>query len=392
MNKRSDYKSKTSRRIIALSCERRWYCYMFSEELIKIIEKYFDKNSQQVNHINSDIQDIIKQLSDFRDILGDCLKELLCNNENTDELYNDIKLLNTEISMVKPLPVTILNLTEQEIAEELDPISPIILKPVKLYLCEDNICPVCGCSMDETHTVYSENNYDRKLISSYRCNCCNRFFVCDYVIDEIDISKTNLQIIKDYYFKIPEIDIEQVIVLKNSLPCSSQHHTRDLTAKIPILDENCESQYVEVRASYCFDCKRFTILKDDFDKISDIVTCKVIDETSIYKNYPTEHTHEQENDVSILKLYGYNVQTKKNISDQQRHIILSSIIEAGIMTRRQVIDLIETNMKRKSTRPDCELAVQKWQDDINFVNTYKTEELPKVVLDKIVLKYKNQNQ
>lgn len=367
---------------------------MFPEKIVKILQKYQTSNTNELKSINNNISEIINQLKSIRSNLSKELSELVNNdsvNDKEQELLDDTKTLRNYIQSIQLLEIENIlsnNISSEEIAKELDSISPIILKPVKLYLCEDNICPVCGCSMDETHTVYSENNYNRKLISSYRCNCCNRFFVCDYVIDEIDISKTNLQIIKDYYFKIPQIDIEQVIVLKNSLPCSSQHHTRDLTAKIPILDENCESQYVEVRASYCFDCKRFTILKDDFDKISDIVTCKVVDETSTYKNDSTEQTHEQENDVSILKLYGYNVQTKKNISDQQRHIILSSIIEAGIMTRRQVIDLIETNMKRKSTRPDCELAVQKWQDDINFVDTYKKEELPKVVFDKIVLKYK----
>jgi len=204
-------------------------------------------------------------------------------------------------------------------------------------------------------------------------------------------SPINVQDIKEFYDVIPDIDINSVIVLKSTLLCSAKHRTQDLTAKIPVLDKNCESYYVEVRASYCFDCQHFTILKDDFDKISDIVTCKVVDETSMYKSDESQQNHEQDNDISILKLYGYNVQTKKNISEQQRHVILSSIIEAGIMNRRQVIDLIETNMRRKSTRPDCALAVQKWKEDIEFVNTYKTEDLPKVVFDKIVQKYSQLN-
>ena len=61
------------------------------------------------------------------------------------------------------------------------------------------------------------------------------------------------------------------------------------------------------------------------------------------------------------------------------------------MDRRQVVDLLEINIKRKSTRPDCELAIQKWKEDIDFVNAYKTEDLPKVVFDKIVLKYRKLN-
>lgn len=183
------------------------------------------------------------------------------------------------------------------------------------------------------------------------------------------------------------MDINSVIVLGNTLKCSFNHNINDITAQIPVLNENGELYYVETRASYCSVCNRFTILKDDFDKISDIVTCKVIDETSSCKPGDQAQTNETENDGSILKYYGYNVQTQKNISEQQRHIILSSVIEADIMTREQVVDLLNINIKRKSTRPDCQLAIQKWKEDINFVNTYKTEELPKVVFDKIILKY-----
>lgn len=38
------------------------------------------------------------------------------------------------------------------------------------------------------------------------------------------------------------------------------------------------------------------------------------------------------------------------------------------------------------------LAIQKWQDDIDYVNSYKTDDLPEVVFDKIVLKYRHCEQ
>ncbi len=60
-------------------------------------------------------------------------------------------------------------------------------------------------------------------------------------------------------------------------------------------------------------------------------------------------------------------------------------------TQESRIKLSESiNIKRKSTRLDCALAVQKWQDDIKFVNTYKTEDLPEVAFDKIIFKYRNE--
>lgn len=172
------------------------------------------------------------------------------------------------------------------------------------------------------------------------CSACHRYFVTKDIIDTIRIDKTNIKLLEDYYHHIPSLDINSVIILSNTLKCSFNHHTDDITAKIPVLDKNGEIYYIETRASYCPVCNRFTILKDEFDKIADIVTCKVIDETSSCKPSDQTQTNEAENDGSILKYYGYNVQTQKNISEQQRHIILSSVIEAGIMSRGQVVDLL----------------------------------------------------
>ena len=363
---------------------------MFSEELVKIIQKYFDKNSQQVNCINEDIQDIIKQLSDFRYILGDHLKELLCNNENTDDLYADIKLLNSEIATIKPLPTTILNLTEQEIADEITP--PIFDKKVYPYLVSDDICPFCNCKMSR-HLVHYQRLVDSNLknedVMWNRCPACKRLFVLDYDAEEFDFNGTNVVLNEEKYQKIPPVDIYSVIVLSNTLNCSANHNTDDLVAKIPVLNEDGEISYLKINASYCYDCKRFTILKNDFIAIKDIVMCKVIDETSDYSNN-SENEFDMDQRRSILFQYGYNVQTKKNLSEIQRHIILSSIIEAQIMNRSDVINHTNTLIERGSKIPSWNNATQKWKEDKQFVSEYKSDSLPEVIFNNIVLKYKTQ--
>lgn len=366
---------------------------MHLEEIIELLKKYQNEYwyPQTIEEINKSIQNITNTLKDVQTYLSNKLYEIntsdfIEDGGESEIQYDDIKSIKKQMKEIKGIcPMIPVNKPCHEDAEI------IFDKNVRIYVTSDSLCPLCNYKLSP-YTIYYQRNVNNKInsesVSWYRCSACHKLFALDYETEDFDFSDTNIILDKRFCDTIPPIDINSVIVLGNTLKCSFNHNINDITAKIPVLNESGEIYYVEIRASYCSVCDRFTILKDEFDKISDIVTCKVIDETSSYKTGGQTQTNETENDGSILKYYGYNVQTQKNISEQQRQIILSSVIETGIMSRRQVVDLLEINIKRKSTRPDCQLAIQKWKEDINFVNTYKTEELPKVVFDKIILKYK----
>lgn len=374
---------------------------MFPDELIQILQKYKEETGLlYIEDLNKNFKRTIKLLKDLRNHLADKQYDIntsdyLSDKSECDVLSDDISLLKQQIQYyIKLQEATRINTDfTTETSEEIMPTSLVMPKPVKLYLCEDNVCPSCNSSMDETYTRYKENNtgsFVTRTIDTYRCDCCNRFFVCDYVINNIDLENTNLIIDRKFYNKIPPIDIRSVLVLKSTLKCFS-HRTETFLAQIPILDEDGNIFYHSLDASYCFECNRYTILEDDFNAIKDIILCKIVDDTYI-NNQESSNNFNIEKDCSVLKYYGYNVQTKKSISKQQRHIILSSLIESGIMSRRQVIDHIKVLIQRGSKIPSWREATQKWKDDIEFVNTYKIEDLPKVVFDKIVLKYKKSNQ
>lgn len=139
-------------------------------------------------------------------------------------------------------------------------------------------------------------------------------------------------------------------------------------------------------ALYCFDCKKFTILKENFNSIKDIIMCKIIDETVESKLAKNDEI-EIEQKKSLLYYYGYNVQTQKNLSEKQRQIILSSIIEANIMNRRDISNHLITLINRGSKVPKWKTATQKWKQDKEFVSNYKLGSLPSVIFDKIIKKY-----
>ena len=160
----------------------------------------------------------------------------------------------------------------------------------------------------------------------------------------------------------------------------------DIIANIPVMYSDEDIRLIPVCASYCKECRRYTMLKDDFKKITGIIMCKVIDETTTSTNTSlSELGIEPKN--SILYQYGYNVKSKIDLPDKERHIILASLVEAKIATRMQIMDHLTILIERGSKRQNWKEATEKWKQDKYFVQSYKTENLPNVIFDKIILGY-----
>ena len=189
-----------------------------------------------------------------------------------------------------------------------------------------------------------------------------------------------------------QLDLYDLIVLSNTLKCSyGEHQTVDIIAQIPVINSNGDLELFSVQASFCNQCKRYTILKDDFKRINGNIMCKVIDETLL-----SERDSDDEIDIeqrkSVLYTYGYNVKAKTNLSSIQRHIILASVIEARILNRRQIADHLTILIERGSKIPRWKDATNKWKEDKYYVQEYKTENLPKVIFDRIILRHKRYPQ
>lgn len=186
---------------------------------------------------------------------------------------------------------------------------------------------------------------------------------------------------------IPSIDIYSVIVLSNTYKCSSNHNTKDLIGKIPILNRQGRLTYKKVNISYCFDCKQFTMLKSDYLSIKDHIMCQVIDKTDEYSKN-SKNNYNGWNQQSIISQYGYNVNSQKNLSSQQRQTILASLIEADVLNRNDIINHIEWIIQNHENRPTHRQAIQKWKEDVEFVKNYKTGDLSNVIIEQLILKYK----
>lgn len=253
-----------------------------------------------------------------------------------------------------------INLSIEKIKCELNSVNSVISEKLKHLINSDEIS-------DEEIELLNDSRSLRKYI--HTINTIN----FDYNINEgIEQEK--------------QLDIFSLIVLSNTLKCSFNHQTMDIIANIPVMYSDEDIRLIPVCASYCKECRRYTMLKDDFKKITGIIMCKVIDETTTSTNTSlSELGIEPKN--SILYQYGYNVKSKIDLPDKERHIILASLVEAKIATRMQIMDHLTILIERGSKRQNWKEATEKWKQDKYFVQSYKTENLPNVIFDKIILGY-----
>lgn len=199
---------------------------------------------------------------------------------------------------------------------------------------------------------------------------------------------------KEEQENIRELGIYDVIVVNSILKCSlSNHDFEDVCVFIPILEKSCNIIYLSVLVSYCRNCNQYIMLKDTFDQIDGIILCQVVDESKLYDE--STNLNDDEIDTaqkqSILYKYGYNVNAQSNLSGKQRQIILSTVIEAGLMTRMQVSSHLSTLIARGDKIKRWKEATSKWKQDKYYVQHYNSNDLPRIITDKIILKYKYKN-
>lgn len=193
----------------------------------------------------------------------------------------------------------------------------------------------------------------------------------------------------DYADEIePVLSLYDVIVLNNTLACDLNHKIYDITVALPVLNENGDINNITVLASYCEDCNRYTITKDVFNNINGVLMCQVIDKTSTYTDV-IESDIEIDQHESLLYRYGYNIKTSKNLSTKQRHIIIASLVESGIMTRNQISDHLTMLINRGEKIESWKDATDKWKQDRYYIQSYKTYNLPSVITNRILLQYQN---
>ena len=75
------------------------------------------------------------------------------------------------------------------------------------------------------------------------------------------------------------------------------------------------------------------------------------------------------NAESLLRAEGYTVSQREGLSDYERQAILRRVISNNKMSKRQVIDHIELQIKLRSGNRMYDIAISKWNRDLAFLRS-----------------------
>lgn len=298
---------------------------------------------------------------------------------NYDSLFNDTIINEGDLHMIPEYiqniilrydkevcnEISAINLAIERIKDSLKVINEVISSDLFSYMKSDKIF-----DKEKENQLLQDAQTLREFISS---------------IDNVHESKVVKKSQMITFHK--NLSIQDIIVLKTTQKCKHEsHEMQDVIAKIPVLYDTCDVQCLDVQLAYCKTCGKYYMLKSDFDMISGIILCQVVDQT-------TNSTNNQDDNFialqkqSVLYRCGYTVSSQRKLSAEARRIILCSVIESRLMTKFEIKDHLNMLIERGSKIPSWENAVVKWKFDKKFINDYQQENVPQIVYEKIVLKY-----
>lgn len=378
---------------------------MFPKEIVEIIQKYQTLNCS-IKNINDHIESILSELSEINNNITEQLYFMMDkkNIDSSEEsLLKDSQSLRNFMVTIAPIDDVAISTTNgltkefpsssTEATLNNEDMSNNQKDKVIVNVIKNMVCPHCKVRIN-SYMIHYICNGTESGIWWYRCPKCNKLYCIESELKDFDFSKTN--IVLNWMFddsdNFKEIHSNDTIILSTLRYCNYKEHAiKDVLANIPIFNESGKVDFITRNISYCPECDKYIMLKYDYKLISGIIACKVIDNTT-NKNTELKDDIEISQHESLLYKYGYNVKSKNAIPDKQRHIILASLVESNILTREQICSHLDTLIERGDKIEKWENATQKWKQDREYVKKYNTSNLPKILIDKVILKYQVKQQ
>jgi hypothetical protein len=356
---------------------------MIPDDIIDILQKYQDDVAEEISVINLSIERISDALNTVNNILTNTLHKSVMDVNETNikreyELLHDSQVLRDYTRIINP--VLFKNVEIQNTREQI------------LHVICKAVCPTCERKLIEfplQQTICDNSNIDSKSIKCYKCpQCNNEIFILENDAEDIDTS--NIQLDFKYYNKI---SFEDVIVIFNINKCSKHNHKiEDLSCELPLISPSGEIISQLIPIIHCKTCRRYIMLKSDYDKLKGVPLCQINDEShSCSKNSFSENDFIYSNSGgSKLKQYGYNVNCHDKLTTEQRRQILLIQLLSKNITKSEIYSILDTNinngLNRVGSKKDWTNAVNKWKADRQYIESLDLKSSD-IDIKKITLKF-----
>lgn len=127
-------------------------------------------------------------------------------------------------------------------------------------------------------------------------------------------------------------------------------------------------------------------------KSSGVPICRTMDEKAYILNNQGSGTSSYSvlAQESVLKQFGYSVSQSDDLPQIQRKKILAAIVDNGVLTKSGIISYLDyfinnrKNQRNKDGSQKYRTAIKRWEDDRDFIRSYKTGSYKEVKIQRIV--------
>lgn len=170
------------------------------------------------------------------------------------------------------------------------------------------------------------------------------------------------------------IEAKDFVVRRTAFKCRYNNHSlQNIVGVVKIIDKYGDVKEAKVTAGYCRECNTFFIMESVYQslKMKGTPVCRVSDEKAYMTG--TVFTNGMElAPESVLMQYGYTVSQEDELTSSRRRKILALMIDNGILTKNEVIGYLDFFVNQRKNQHRFEKAIEKWESDREFVESYRT--------------------
>ena len=258
-----------------------------------------------------------------------------------------------------------------------------------LYLLNINqytktLCPACGSTLKDIQMYFK--NDKTPIMQPKSIKQCVKCSASYGRITSFDKKPYSMYKFSQYFYQEEKFGEDgKHIVLKagdfltrhNLSGCLNNGHSlEDIMARIRIVTKDGKEIEQDIPAVRCDTCGRLFILEKEYERIIKIGAplCPIVENEYWRKaSDKSKEWTESEARGSILYVHGYNVNAYNNLTANQRHSILNTLMTDEVLTKAQICSHLDMLIQRAGSQPLLQTAKKKWIADRNFMETCNTD-------------------
>ena len=170
------------------------------------------------------------------------------------------------------------------------------------------------------------------------------------------------------------IEYSDTVISASSLICNSRTHSiLPYTGIIKLLSSDSTIINYKIYVGYCRDCNKYYIFDRDYENMLKEGTplCNVYDRNKPISSNNVPFRYKSQ---SVLNAMGYTVGKHVDLNSKERQKILEEALQKNLFSIHDLLDFLNWLVSMHKSQIRYSDAIDKWNEDIEFVEEYRKNE------------------